>query len=376
MAGIYIHVPFCKTRCIYCDFFTQTDTSSRSDYVIAIGHEVALRKNYLDNDLIQTIYFGGGTPSQLSRLDFEHIFDAINDNFSIASDVEITLEANPDDLNENYLTTFRSLPFNRISIGIQSFDDNELKFLKRRHSSKKAKDVVKLCQQYGFENISIDLMYGLPNQTMDVWKKNLDEAIGLNIQHISAYHLIYEEDTKLYKLLQQGKVNTVDEELSVDMFSTMIDRLNNAGFIHYEISNFAKDNLYSKHNTSYWLGSKYLGLGPAAHSFDGKNRAWNISSIPKYIKGINDKEPNIEIEILDLKKQYNDFIITGMRTIWGIDTKILEKRFGKDMLNYCIKNVQANIDSGFVTYNDNILKLTKKGVFISDGIMSDMMYIN
>lgn len=376
MAGIYIHVPFCKTRCIYCDFFTQTDTSLRSEYIKAIAGEIILRKGYLDSEIIHTIYFGGGTPSQLSKTDFEYIFDAISNNFCIADDAEITLEANPDDLDDNYLAMLQTLPFNRISIGIQSFNDAELKYLKRRHSAQRAKDVVLQAQKLGFNNISIDLMYGLPNQSMDIWKQNLEEAIQLNVQHISAYHLIYEKDTKLYKLLQQGKVNVVDEDISVDMFSTMIDKLGDAGFTHYEISNFSKDGLYSKHNTSYWIGQKYLGLGPAAHSFDGKDRALNISSIPQYIKGITNKKPNIEIELLEINTQYNDFIITGMRTMWGIDLKILESRFGKKLLNYCLNNANPHIDRGNVIRTENILKLTKQGIFISDGIMSDLMYID
>ncbi len=261
MAGIYIHVPFCKTRCIYCDFYTRTDISPKEDYVNALCKEIELRNSYIGKETVNTIYFGGGTPSQLSYDNFLRIFDTLNNNFEIAGDAEITMEANPDDLNIRYLESIKNLPFNRLSIGIQSFDDKELQFLKRRHSAIQAKEAVKRSQDNGFENISIDLMYGLPNQTMEIWQKNLHEAINLNIQHISSYHLIYEQGTRLYRLFKHGNVKPVNEDLSVEMFSVMIDKLSDAGFEHYEISNFARNGLYSRHNSSYWLDAKYLGLG-------------------------------------------------------------------------------------------------------------------
>lgn len=375
MAGIYIHIPFCKTRCIYCDFFTQTDSSSQYEYVDALCKEAILRKNYIDNDPIESIYFGGGTPSQISPKSIDQIIKTIYSHFSVNKDVEITLEANPDDLDENYLQQLIKIGFNRISIGTQSFDDNELKFLKRRHSAQKAKDAVRISKDVGFENISIDLMYGLPNQSIDIWSKNIDEAISLDIKHISAYHLIYEENTKLYNMLMSHRVKSVGEEISVEMFSLLIDKLSQANLIQYEISNFAKEGYYSRHNSSYWLGKKYLGLGSSAHSYNGENRAWNANSISKYIKDINNNTPNTEIEILDRTIQYNDRILTGMRTMWGLDLSKLEKDFGKDMLTYCLKNVKKHLDLGDVINDDNILKITRKGIFISDTIMSDMMYV-
>ncbi|MFV0330480.1 MAG: radical SAM family heme chaperone HemW [Dysgonomonas sp.] len=375
MAGIYIHVPFCKTRCIYCDFYTRTDISPKNNYVQALCKEIELRKNYISGEKIKTIYFGGGTPSQLSYDDFSRIFETIYNRFDVAPTAEITMEANPDDLTSHYLQIIQKLPFNRLSIGIQSFNDDELKFLKRRHSAAKAKEAVGLCKSLGYDNISIDLMYGLPGQTMEIWQKNLDEAISLDIQHISSYHLIYEQGTRLYRLFKLGDVKPVDEDLSVDMFSVMIDKLSIAGFEHYEISNFAKSGLYSKHNSSYWLGEKYLGLGPAAHSFDGQNRAWNIASISKYIDGIAEEKPAIEVEVLDTNTRYNDFILTGMRTKWGVNLKELEDQFGMGMKNYCIKNVQKYINQGFVHQENNVLKLTRTGIFISDGIMSDLMWV-
>lgn len=376
MAGIYIHVPFCKTRCIYCDFYTRTDISSKTDYISAVCKELAFRKNYIGGESIKTIYFGGGTPSQLSSEDFNRIFAAIHDNYTIETDAEITMEANPDDLSDKYLKEIRELPFNRLSIGIQSFDETELQFLKRRHSAAQAKDVVLRCKTLGYDNISIDLMYGLPGQTMEIWESNLDTAIGLDIQHISSYHLIYEEGTKLYRMFKSGDIDSVDEDLSLAMFSVMIDKLGSAGFEHYEISNFARNGLYSRHNSSYWLGEKYLGIGPAAHSYDGVNRAWNISSIRKYIAGIDAGSPNLEIEYLDKNTRYNDYILTGLRTKWGVNLSGLEKQFGIELKTYCLNNADRYIRQGYLTINNGILKLTRKGIFISDGIMSDLMRVS
>lgn len=376
MAGLYLHVPFCKTRCIYCDFYTRTDTSKKSDYVTAICKEIELRKDYIKGESLKTIYFGGGTPSLLSLNDYIAIFAQIYKTFEVEKDAEITLEANPDDLSIKYLEELHQLPFNRMSIGVQSFDDDELKFLKRRHNAERALEVVAHAQSLGFDNMSIDLMYGLPNQTMEIWERNLDKAISLNIQHISSYHLIYEQGTRLYRMFKYGEVMPVGEDLSVGMFSTMIDRLSEAGFEHYEISNFAKNKQYSKHNTSYWTGEKYLGLGPAAHSYDGTDRAWNIASISKYVEGINNGTPSIEIEQLDKRSQYNDFILTGMRTRWGVDLDELERKFGADLKEYALENARKYIDEGYSTIRNSKLKLTRDGIFISDGIMSDMMWVD
>ncbi len=376
MAGIYIHVPFCKTRCIYCDFYTRTDISPKDDYIEAVCKELLLRRDYLSEDIVSTIYFGGGTPSQLSYADLKRIFDVIYSTYPISENVEITMEANPDDLSIEYLESLQKLPFNRLSIGIQSFDDGELKFLKRRHTSQKAIDAVTMCQSLGYNNISIDLMYGLPNQTMDIWQRNLNQAISLNVSHISSYHLIYEQGTRLYRLFKIGQVRPIDEDLSVDMFSLMIDKLHEAGFEHYEISNFAKNGSYSQHNSSYWLGKRYLGVGPAAHSFDGNDRAWNIASTPKYIQSINKGSLALEIEYLDLNARYNDFILTGMRTKWGVDLIELEKLYGNRMKDYCLRNVERYVKEGFVKLDNQALTLTKNGIFISDGIMSDLMWVD
>ncbi len=374
MAGIYIHIPFCKTRCVYCDFYKETDESEIGTFVKTLCTEAIQRKSEVPEP-VKTIYFGGGTPSRLSKQHFEEIFETLFSRFSIEDDAEITLEANPDDLSEDYIQLLHKLPFNRISIGIQSFNDDELRFLSRRHSSRQAVEAVKLCQQAGFDNISIDLMYGLPRQTPGIWKENLQQACELNVQHISAYHLIYEKQTKLYSLLQKGRVRPVTDETSTEMFSTLIDTLAQNSFEHYEISNFAKNGLYSKHNTSYWKNEKYMGLGPSAHSYDGENRRWNMASLEKYTAAIQSGKLLQESEKLTFAQKYNEFILTGLRTVWGVDLDLLEERFGQELSGYCLQNARKFIREGLLAIKDNSLILTREGIFISDGIMSELMRV-
>ncbi len=334
-----------------------------------------LRKGYIGNEALETIYFGGGTPSQLDEKDFSKIFEAIYRHFEVAKQAEITLEANPDDMKREYVSLLRNYPFNRVSMGVQSFHPEDLRFLNRRHDREQAIKAVELCKEYGITNISIDLIYGLPNQTKQAWEENLRQAIRLDVPHLSAYHLIYEEGTALYKLMEAGKVTPVDEELSVSFFSTLIDRLAEAGYLHYEISNFARPGFFSKHNSSYWTGKKYLGLGPSAHSYNGIDREWNPSSLPIYIKGIENGHPAIESEELDLYTRYNDFIITGLRTMWGISFADIQTKFGSKLLSYCQKQAQAHINQGLLLQTGDKLILSKPGIFVSDGIMSDLLWV-
>lgn len=376
MASIYIHVPYCKTRCIYCDFFTQTNFNSKSDYVSALLQEIALRKNFFSGDTVNTIYFGGGTPSLLSISDIESILSAVYECFTVGEKAEITLEANPDDISRKYLNDLKKRLFTRLSIGVQSFHDQELSFLNRRHSASAAIEVIGTAQNIGFDNISIDLIYGLPGQSLAVWMKNLEQAIALDIQHISSYHLIYEEGTKLYQLLSSKRVAEVDESVSNEMFQMLIQRLSLAGFEHYEISNFAKNGKYSMHNTSYWKGDKYLGLGPAAHSYDGQNRYFNVPSISKYLNGVKTGKMEYEVENLDVYQRYNEFILTGLRTKWGIDLVDLEAKFGNKYLNYCLPILDKYISSQHVKKEGNTAFLSSAGIFISDSIMSDLMWID
>ena len=365
MAGVYIHIPFCKKRCSYCDFFSSTEIQRKDKYVDNLCEELIERKSYLQEP-VETIYFGGGTPSLLSAADFEKIFQTLYNIFGERENREITLEANPDDLSPEYLVSIKHLPFNRFSLGIQSFDDRELKLLNRRHDSQSAIQTVKLLQQAGYNNISIDLMYGLPDQTMEIWNKNLIQAIDLQIQHISAYHLTYEDGTPLYKQLKKGDLTSVDEEMSNRFFEILIDTLTAANFEHYEISNFARPGFHSRHNSAYWNGTFYLGIGASAHSYNGFTRQWNNQSI-SYRASEN------ELEIIDEKTRYNDFIITRLRTMKGIDLNELASIFDELQKEYCLQNAQKYISQSLLVCENNFLRLTRKGIFISDGIMSDLM---
>lgn len=347
----------------------------KEPYVDAVIREMELRQEYIGGEPVETIYFGGGTPSQLQAADFERIFEAATRLFDISNCKEITLEANPDDMTPEYVSALRSLPFNRVSMGVQSFQEKDLRFLNRRHDREQALRAVALCKENGIWNISIDLIYGLPGQTPDEWVSNLDEVIRLDIPHISAYHLIYEEGTALYKLMEAGKIAPVEEDLSVSLFSTLIYKLTEAGYLHYEISNFARPGYFSQHNSSYWTGKKYLGLGPSAHSYDGESRQWNISSLPLYLKGVTAGIPDIELEKLDLNTRYNDYIITGLRTMWGVRLTDIRERFGEEKRLYLDRQATAYLRRGLLILKNDTLTLSEEGIFISDGIMSDLLWV-
>ena len=375
MAGIYIHIPFCKRRCIYCDFFSTTQSEKKAEYVHALVRELEMRKDYLGNEEIETIYLGGGTPSQLSQEELEEIFTYIYKVYKVTLDAEITLEANPDDLTPEYVSMLRNLPINRISMGIQTFQEETLKLLHRRHTAQQAIEAFKRCREAGFKNISIDLMYGLPGETLETWKQNLQQAIDLHPEHISAYHLIYEEDTALWKLREEHQVEEADEDLSLTLFCTLIDELTRAGYQHYEISNFCLPGLHSRHNSSYWTGKKYLGCGPSAHSFNGVSRQWNVASLSAYIDGIRQRKPDFEVEELDLYTRYNDFVLTSIRTCWGMSLFYLRSMYGEELYRYCLRMAKPHLEQGVLEISEDILKLTRKGIFISDGIMSDLMWV-
>ena len=375
MAGIYIHTPFCKRRCIYCDFFSTTQSEKKPAYVHALCQELDMRKDYLEGEDIETIYLGGGTPSQLSQEELEEIFSTLYNIYKVKEDAEITLEANPDDLTPEYVHMLRSLPINRISMGIQTFQEETLKLLHRRHTARQAIEAFQRCREAGFQNISIDLMYGLPGETLDTWKQDLQQAIALRPEHISAYHLIYEEGTALWKLKEQHQVEEADEDLSVTLFRTLIDELTRAGYEHYEISNFCLPGLHSRHNSSYWTGKKYLGCGPSAHSFNGTSRQWNVASLDKYIHAIQQGKLDYEIEELDIYTRYNDFVITAIRTHWGMSLSQLRSTYGEDLYRYCLRMAKPHLAQGVLEMKEDTLKLTKEGIFISDGIMSDLLWV-
>ena len=375
MAGIYIHIPFCKRRCIYCDFFSTTQSEKKSTYIHALCQELDMRKDYLEGEDIETIYLGGGTPSQLTQKELEEIFSSLYNIYKVKENAEITLEANPDDLTPEYIHMLRTLPINRISMGIQTFQEETLKLLHRRHTAQQAIEAVKHCRETGFQNISIDLMYGLPGETLETWKEDLQQAIALHPEHISAYHLIYEEGTALWKLREQNQVEEADEDLSVTLFKTLIEELTHAGYEHYEISNFCLPGLHSRHNSSYWTGKKYLGCGPSAHSFNGTSRQWNVASLDKYIQSIQQGELDYEIEELDIYTRYNDFVITTIRTHWGMSLSHLRSTYGENLYQYCLRMAKPHLEQGVLEIKEDTLKLTKEGIFISDGIMSDLLFV-
>ena len=375
MAGIYIHVPFCKTRCAYCDFFSTTLHDMKSRYVDALCQELVMRRNYLHDAPIGTLYFGGGTPSQLSENDFHSIFNQIEKVYGLEACEEITLEANPDDLTDDYVEMLTTLPFNRISMGIQTFHEPTLQLIGRRHTAQEAIEAVRRCQQHGFTNISIDLIYGLPGETLEQWKEDLLMAFSLKVQHISAYHLTYEQGTRLWQMLQRKEICEVDEDTSVELFRILCKEMQKTGYEHYEISNFALPGYRSRHNSAYWHEVPYLGCGPGAHSFDGDSREWNVSSLPKYIEALEQGQRNYEQETLDKDTRYNEFIMTRLRTCEGFSLNDLQQRFGQAYHDYCLHLATPYMRQGLLLQKENTLRLSREGIFVSDDIISDLMRV-
>lgn len=372
MAGLYIHIPFCKSRCSYCDFHSGVQLALLDRFVDALRTELTSRVSYLKNDPLETIYFGGGTPSLLSTEHLSSIFDSIQRHWNISNCKEITLEANPDDLSKEKLGELSELPINRLSMGIQSFNDNELKILRRRHSAQQAIDAVKRAQKY-FSNISIDLMYGLPEQTISSWQNTISEALALNIQHVSAYHLTYEEGTLLERKIREGRISPIIEEESVAMYHLLQNMLHEKGIEQYEISNFAIPGFYSRHNSSYWKGINYLGIGPSAHSFDGDSRQWNIANTLLYITGIEQGTPHFEKEVLSETDKYNEMIMISLRTTDGISLERIDQAFGTNAKKELIKQSTRFIEAGIMLFEENHIRLSSDGLFLSDGIIADLM---
>lgn len=391
MAGIYIHIPFCESRCIYCDFYSTTSLKWKDDYVDALCKEMELRPAIQalgDNYPIETIYLGGGTPSQLSDGHLQQIFTKLKETYGdlFSKNMEITMECNPDDVTPDFCKTLGKLPVNRVSMGAQTFSDQRLQFLRRRHNTTEVKEAVSLLRKTGIANISIDLMFGFPKENIEDWKYDILQALQLGVEHISAYSLMYEEGTPLYKMLEQGKIEEIDEELSRNMYDTLIDMLTLSGYEHYEISNFAKPGYCSRHNSSYWNETPYIGLGAAAHSYrrarnqSGKmevTRSWNINNIQQYINSIHQGILPSEKENLDLTTRYNDLITTALRTSNGIDLKKTEKEFGKSYLEKLLHEANSKIQRGLMKIdNKNYrLSLTREGIYISDDIMGDFMIV-
>jgi len=375
MAGIYLHIPFCRKRCHYCDFFKSTDLRPKTRIIEALKQELILRSGELDSDEVNTIYLGGGTPSVLVVGELKDLLQTIKSGFNVSPEAEITMEANPDDLSQAILSYLREVGYNRLSMGIQSFSEADLKLMNRRHGVFQAVQSVKWAKKAGFSNISIDLIYGLPNQNLAEWERNVETAIELDVQHISAYNLTYHEGTVFYDQLKQGILKELPDELSLQQFQLMIRRLKEAGFEHYEISNFCKSGFYSKHNSSYWKNEKYLGIGPSAHSFDLTSRRWNVSSIHEYLDGVENRKPYSESEILSVYDRYNDYIITGLRTIWGISEEFIKREFPEKFWIHFRQIKEKNIQTGHVISLPDKVCLSQDGLFISDKIMADFMVV-
>ncbi|MCL9768848.1 radical SAM family heme chaperone HemW [Flavobacterium sp. HXWNR69] len=380
MSGIYIHIPFCKQACHYCDFHFSTSMKKKEEMVLALAKEIEMRKSEFQDEIVETIYFGGGTPSILSIEDLRFLIDAVYRNYKVVENPEITVEANPDDLNKETIRQLADTPVNRLSIGIQSFFEDDLKMMNRAHNAEEAKKCLETATQY-FDNISIDLIYGIPEMSNEKWLQNIETALSFGVPHISSYALTVEPKTALHSFIQKGIIPQPDDEVAQEHFHILVDKLSEKGFIHYELSNFGKENYFSKNNSSYWLGKKYIGIGPSAHSYDGKNRGWNISNNSLYIKSIQENKLPIEIETLTKTDRYNEYIMTGLRTIWGVSLEKVEQEFGKTYLDYLLNQSKKHIEQALLEFVkssevETVLKTTKKGKFLSDGIASDLFLLN
>lgn len=375
MAGIYIHIPFCKQACHYCDFHFSTQMGKKEAMVNALAKEIELRKDEFKEVVVETIYFGGGTPSILKAFEIKFLIAKVYENFSLIDNPEITLEANPDDLSDTKIVELSKSPINRLSIGVQSFFEEDLKLMNRSHSAKQAIDSLSVASRH-FDNISIDLIYGMPNMTNERWRQNIEKAIFLQIPHISSYALTVEPNTALANFVKKGLVKPVDDEVAQEHFNILNDVLSVAGYSGYEISNFGKQGYLSKNNSAYWQHKKYIGIGPSAHSFDGFRRGWNINNNPKYIRAIEANKLPMEVEILSKTDKYNEYVMTGLRTIWGVSIEKITSEFGDNFKEYLLQQADKYIIDHLLYLDGDTLLTTKKGKFLADGIASDLFMLN
>jgi len=375
MSGIYIHIPFCKQACNYCDFHFSTSLKKKVDLINALTKELELRKEEFKNTTVETIYFGGGTPSLLTNSELQFIIDAVYKNYKVSNGPEITLEANPDDLSKDRIIELSNSPVNRLSIGIQSFFEEDLKLMNRAHNANEAKTCLEEATKY-FDNISLDLIYGIPGASNAQWIENIETALSYNVPHISSYALTVEPKTALAAFIKKGVVEDVDDEQAHEQFQILKDKLEAESFVHYELSNFGKEGFFSKNNSAYWQGKSYIGIGPSAHSFNGKQRGWNVSNNSKYIKAIQEDELPIEIETLTLTDRYNEYVMTGLRTIWGVSLNKVDNDFGTVFKDYLIEQSEVFINQHLLYIDDGHLRVTKKGQFLSDGIASELFKLN
>jgi len=371
MAGIYIHIPFCKQACHYCDFHFSTSLKKKNDLIQSLITELELRKEEFKNTEVETIYFGGGTPSLLTNNELQSIIDTVYGNYSVVAHPEITLEANPDDLSHNRIEALTDTPINRLSIGIQSFFETDLKLMNRAHNAEEAKACLEKAVEH-FDNISLDLIYGIPGASNEQWIKNIEMALSFGVPHISSYALTVEPKTALASFIEKGIIENVDDEQAHEQFHILKQQLEDAGFIHYELSNFGKEGFFSKNNSAYWQGKFYIGIGPSAHSFNGKQRGWNVRNNSKYIKAILNGDLPMEIEHLTKIDQYNEYIMTGLRTVWGVSLDKVEKDFGYLLKDYLLEQANVFINQHLLYIDGEHLRVTKKGQFLSDGIASEL----
>jgi len=372
MAGIYVHFPFCYKKCNYCNFYSLASQKNITPYVGALVKEITLQKNYLNNEIIESLYFGGGTPTLLTLNHLSLVLDEIFKNYNIATDCEITIEANPENLNNEYLVGLLNLGFNRLSVGVQSFFDDDLIYLDRNHSSTQIIKAIENSQKSGFKNISIDLIYGIPSLSNERWLTNIEKALEFDIPHISAYCLTIENKTPLELYIKKSKLQAPSEEVAIDQMEILMKVMQSNNYIHYEISNFCKEGNFSKHNSNYWKQKKYLGLGPSAHSFNGFSRQWNISQIAKYIETIDSNILNFEYENLTENQKFNENILTGIRTIWGIDAKKIKHDFGEVFFNKFKYNVDKLVKNKLVENEGSVFKLTKQGKLFADKVTLEL----
>ena len=374
MAGIYIHIPFCKQKCSYCDFHFSTSLKNKPTLVQSIIKEIASKKKWL-TEPIKTIYFGGGTPSLLDIDELKLIMESLHQNYSIADNVEFTFECNPDDISSQKLKELKDVGVNRLSIGVQSFFEEDLLFFNRAHNAQEAAKSILLSQDLGFENITVDLIYGTPLLTAKKWESNLAKIEQLNIPHLSAYTLTIEPKTALHHQVKTGQIKPLADDKTIAQFQLLMQRTANYGLTQYEISNFGKEGYYSQHNSNYWKGVEYLGIGPSAHSFLNKKRIWNVANNTKYINALSSGNSYFEEEFIDLKTEYNEYILTRLRTIWGIEPTYIKKNFGEEINNHYTKEIAPYLQSAYLQQINNKITLTKEGIFIADKISSDLFLI-
>jgi oxygen-independent coproporphyrinogen-3 oxidase len=374
VSGIYIHIPFCKKACHYCNFHFSTNQNSKSAFIEAVSRELILRKLEYASDEIQSIYFGGGTPTVLDVTELNTILKTVYKNYKVSETAEITLEANPDDLDLEKIKQLSNTKINRLSIGIQSFHESELSAMNRAHNAEDARKCLELATTY-FDNITIDLMFGMPTMSIELWRQNLQIAFEFGIKHLSCYSLTVEPKTALEHFIKKGSHPPMDDELAAQHFEVLLEETSAHGLTHYETCSFGHPDYFSKHNTSYWLGKTYMGVGPSAHSFDGSKRSWNVSNNSKYIKALEVDKLPFESEVLSVENRFNEYIMTGLRTIWGISLGKIEADYGVKIKDHLLQNSKKFISSNTLVIEDNHLKITTSGKFLSDGIASDLFLV-